>query len=83
MVVSGKAVLENVRKYRAIASLYRRTASFRPVQSWSLLSQAERWEQLALAELEAYFERCACPDQEHAPQVTARTEVGWEMLAAA
>ncbi len=83
MSVSGKAVLENVRKYRATASLCRQTASFRPVQSWSLLWQAERWEQLALAELETYFERCNCSDQERTPQVTAGTGAGWEMLAAA
>ena len=46
MPTSGKAVMENVRKYRAIASLYRRTATFRPQQSWSLLRQADEWEQL-------------------------------------
>jgi hypothetical protein len=51
-----EAVLENVRRYRAIASLYRQTAAFRPLQSWSLLEQAEEWEHLAVAELEAYFE---------------------------
>jgi hypothetical protein len=83
MGVSGKAVLENVRKYRAIASLYRQTATFRPVQSWSLLWQAESWEQLALAELETYFERCSRPDQEHAPQYTAGIDAGWDVLAAA
>jgi len=55
MSTSGKAVMENVRRYRAIASLYRRTAAFRPVQSSSLLRQADEWEQLAMAELEAYF----------------------------
>ncbi|WP_174556580.1 hypothetical protein [Bradyrhizobium canariense] len=53
--MSGKAVLENVRRYRAIASLYRQTAAFRPLQSHSLLGQAERWEQLAIFELESYF----------------------------
>jgi hypothetical protein len=55
MIVSGIAVLENVRKYRAIASLYRQTASFRPPQRLSLLEQAKEWERLALAELESYF----------------------------
>ena len=55
MIVSGIAVLENVRKYRAIASLYRQTASFRPPQRLSLLEQAKDWERLALAELESYF----------------------------
>jgi hypothetical protein len=53
-----EAVLENVRRYRAIASLHRQTAAFRPLQSWSLLGQAEEWEHLALAELKAYFSSC-------------------------
>ena len=55
MIVSRIAVLENVRKYRAIASLYRQTASFRPPQCLSLLEQAKEWERLALEELELYF----------------------------
>ncbi|HLI98748.1 MAG TPA: hypothetical protein VKT76_03445 [Bradyrhizobium sp.] len=50
-----KAILENVRRYRAIASLYRQTAAFRPHQRPSLLEQAHEWEGRALAELEAYF----------------------------
>ena len=55
MIMSGKAVLENVRRYRAIASLYRQTAAFGPSQRFSLLEQAKEWERLALAELESYF----------------------------
>jgi hypothetical protein len=53
--MSGNAVFENVRRYRAIASLFRQTAAFRPIQRYSLLGEAERWEYLALSELEAYF----------------------------
>lgn len=53
--ISGQAILENVRRYRGIASLYRQTAAFRPGQSWSLLEQAREWEARALSELEAYF----------------------------
>jgi hypothetical protein len=53
--MNGQAILENVRRYRGIASLYRQTAAFRPRQSWSLLAQAGEWEARALAELEAYF----------------------------
>ena len=53
-MVSSNAVLENVRRYRAVASLYRQTAAFRPIQRHSLLAEAERWEHLALSELEAY-----------------------------
>ena len=55
--MNGQAILENVRRYRAIASLHRQTAAFRPRQSWSLLEQAREWESRALAELEAYFDR--------------------------
>jgi hypothetical protein len=83
MPVSGEAVMENVRRFRAIASLYRQTATFRPVQSWSLLGQAERWEQLALAELEAYFRACNCPNYDDEPQVTSDADARWEMMAAA
>ena len=53
--MSGQAVMENVRRYQWIAGLCRRTAAFRPSQSWSLLERAEEWEHLALKELEAYF----------------------------
>jgi hypothetical protein len=80
MSVNGKTVLENVRRCRAIASLYRQTATFRPIQSWSLLGQAERWEQLALAELEAYFRTCNCPSE---PPVITYADARWEMGAAA
>jgi len=53
--MSGVAILENVRRYRTIASLCRQTAAFRPAQKWSLLAQAFEYERLAMAELEAYF----------------------------
>ena len=67
--MNSSAVLENVRRYRAIASLYRQTAVFRPLQSLSLLGQAERWEQFAIAEIEAYF--------------SAHNSTGWNAMAAA
>ena len=53
--MSGKSVLENVRRYRTIASLCRQTAASRPDQKWSLLGQAYEWERLAMTELEAHF----------------------------
>jgi len=83
MPTSGKAVMENVRRYRAIASLYRRTAAFRPHQSCSLLRQADEWEQLAVAELEAYFN---LPDRavyEMRSHTTPRAAPRWDMVAAA
>src|SRR5207248_11636830 len=54
--MNGMAILENVRRYRTIASLYRQTAAFRPLHSCSLLAQAREWEHRAVAELEAYYE---------------------------
>jgi hypothetical protein len=57
--MSRNAVLENVRRYRAVASLFRQTAAFRPIQRCSLLAEAARWEHLALSELEAYFSACS------------------------
>ena len=59
--MSSNAVLENVRRYRAIASLYRQTAVFRPLQRHSLLGEAERWEHLAISELEVYFSTHSSP----------------------
>jgi len=49
-------VLENVRRYRAIASLCRQTAAFRPEQRMSLLQQAEEWERLAASEFDCEAE---------------------------
>ena len=54
--MSSLAIMENVRRYRTIASLYRQTAAFRPLHSGSLLAQAREWEHRAVAELEAYYD---------------------------
>ena len=68
--MSGNAIMENVHRYRTIASLYRQTAAFRPDQKWSLLAQAFEYERLARTELEDQF--------------TIRdTGSRWEMAAAA
>ncbi|MGA2286858.1 hypothetical protein [Bradyrhizobium sp.] len=83
MAVSGKAIHENVRRYRAIASLYRQTAAFRPHQSRTLLEQAEAWEHLALRELEAYFALCDAPAYDRQPRKPADTGTRWPMAAAA
>jgi hypothetical protein len=83
MHTNREAVLENVRRYRAIASLYRQTAAFRPLQKWSLLDQAEEWEHRAVVELEAYFDArdsMACNMQ---PQRIQPVPARWNMVAAA
>ena len=83
MAKTGKAIMENVRRYRAIASLYRRTAAFRPLQSRSLLSQADEWEQLAVAELEAYFDLRGHDAHDMQPEFPLHAAPRWDMVAAA
>ena len=81
MVMDGKIVMENVRRYRAIASLCRQTAALRPLQKWSLLDQAEGWERLAAEE--AYFIVCNSSNGDQELQAIPRAEAQWELMAAA
>jgi hypothetical protein len=69
------AVLENVRKYRAIASLCRQTAAFRPEQRISLLQQAADWERLAVTELDIKCEPDESSDEDLALQVLQEIEL--------
>jgi hypothetical protein len=80
MLVNGEVILENVRRYRAIASLYRQTAAFRPLQRCSLLDQADEWDHLAVVELEAYFRLCDSPAYNLPPGVTRHANARWEMV---
>ena len=82
MHASREVVLENVRRYRAIASLYRQTAAFRPPQSCSLLAQAKEWEYLALTELESYFV-AGTLNYDKQPQDAPYAHARWETMAAA
>jgi hypothetical protein len=81
MVMEGQIVIENVRRYRAIASLCRQTAALRPLQKWSLLDQAEAWERLAAEE--EYFMVCNSANGDREMQSTPRREARWELMAAA
>jgi hypothetical protein len=69
--MNSLAILENVRRYRTIASLYRQTAAFRPVHSCSLLAQAREWEHRAVAELEAYYDAFCSAASGNAPTYSA------------
>jgi hypothetical protein len=77
MVMSGNAVLENARRYRAIASLCRQAAVYRPVQSWSLLQQAEDWERRAICELEALIEPSEPASKEPEPRLEPQLDIRW------
>ena len=82
MHTSREVVLENVRRYRAIASLYRQTAAFRPLQSSSLLGHASEWEYLALTELESYFV-AGTLKYDKQPKDAPYAHARWETMAAA
>ncbi|MGY8637152.1 hypothetical protein RAD15_32260 [Bradyrhizobium sp. 14AA] len=70
--------MENVRRYRALASLCRQQAAYRPLQNWELLGQAEHFEYLAEVELKAHFDACNAQRNEETVAATA-----WETPAAA
>jgi hypothetical protein len=82
MHASRSAVLETVRRYRAIASLYRQTAAFRPLQRGTLLGQAEEWENRALVEIESYF-MAGTLDYDKQVQVAPYAHARWGTMAAA
>lgn len=54
--------MKNAAQYRALASLCRQQAAYRPHQSWKLLGQAQRWEHLADAEISDHFKECNAND---------------------
>jgi hypothetical protein len=71
-------LMENVRRYRALASLCRQQAAYRPLQNWQLLGQAEHFEHLAEIALKAHFDACNAQREEDAIAAAA-----WETPAAA
>lgn len=77
-VNAREGLMENVRRYRALASLCRQQAAYRPLQNWELLGQAEHFEYLAEVELKAHFDACNAQGGEDAPEAVA-----WKPPAAA
>jgi hypothetical protein len=57
-VSNREAAMKNVRRYRAMGSLCRQSAVLNPLNSWKLLSDAERWEHLAETEIASHFKEC-------------------------
>jgi hypothetical protein len=71
------SALENVRRYRTIASLCRQTAAFRPEQRLSLLQQAEDWECMARRELDAQVETDEIADEDSERQAEPQVDTRW------
>ncbi|HVX79652.1 MAG TPA: hypothetical protein VHB49_26250 [Bradyrhizobium sp.] len=57
--------MSNLVRYRALESLCRQKAVFRPHESWRLLAEAEMWHHKALEEIASPRRGCAetAPDQ--------------------
>lgn len=70
--------MENVRRYRALASLCRQQAAYRPLQNWQLLGHTEHFEYLAEVALKAHFDACNAQREDDAVAAAA-----WERPAAA
>ena len=49
--------MENLVRYRAMESLCRQSAVFRPLDSWRLLAEAEMWHHKAEEEIDSHFRR--------------------------
>ena len=65
-VHAREGLMENVRRYRALASLCRQQAAYRPLQNWELLGQAEHFEHLAEVALKAHFDACNAQPEDDA-----------------
>jgi hypothetical protein len=50
--------MDDLVRYRAMESLCRQTAVFRPLESWRLLAEAEMWHHKAQQEIAARFLEC-------------------------
>jgi hypothetical protein len=50
--------MEDLVRYRAMESLCRQSAVFRPLESWRLLAEAEMWHHKALQEITTRSTRC-------------------------
>ncbi|MGV7217858.1 hypothetical protein [Bradyrhizobium sp. UFLA05-112] len=56
--------METVRRLRAMASLCRQSAAYRPDRCWKLLAEAEYWEHAADAAVHEHFRECTASSNE-------------------
>ena len=50
--------MKDLVRYRAMESLCRQSAVFRPLESWRLLAEAEMWHHKAQDEIASHFMEC-------------------------
>jgi hypothetical protein len=54
--------MEMVRRYRSMGRLCRQQAVFNPEANWRWLGEAQRWEDLADSEVNAFYQECNASD---------------------
>jgi hypothetical protein len=59
--------MQDLVRYRAMESLCRQVAAFRPLESWRLLAEAEMWHHRALQEIALQH-----PEDDGAPPTASR-----------
>jgi hypothetical protein len=59
--------MKDLVRYRAMESLCRQSAVFRPLESWRLLAEAEMWHHKAQEEIASRFVECNVSLQAGAP----------------
>jgi hypothetical protein len=62
-----EAAMENVRRYRSMASLSRLQAALDPENASRWLMDADRWESLIEAEIEEHYRECNIIPSEPVP----------------
>ena len=50
--------MENVGRYRVMASMCRLQAALEPKNAWRWLARADRWENLVTSEIEDHYRQC-------------------------
>jgi hypothetical protein len=59
--------MQDLARYRAMESLCRQVAAFRPLENWRLLAEAEMWHHRAMQEIALQQ-----PDDDGAPPTNSR-----------
>jgi len=73
--------MQDIVRYRAMESLCRQSAVFRPLESWRLLAEAEMWHHKALQEIASRpLERADAPPMAHARKETSSNADGGRAL---
>jgi hypothetical protein len=77
--------MEKIQRLRAMGSLCRQQAAYKPAHSWKLLAEAEFWEHMAEVEKSSLFEERTthCSSLARVSPSSISNDAGWETTAAA